>query len=543
MDPDVRNLPSPPELQWENWGEDTVINVTEVQLLFNGHQFGLSVEPLSPLLGCNKTLVGLDFISVPPSFEVPNPPPSPRKFRERLIFYLVSSHLEFGNYESTPKSELIVHSFTRVQSFSGPNPPKHTWKILENASRSFTPSVVTYVSPIPVRPQSEHLILVGVINTFGLLPPARTSPRKVPIGSTKVLNLLRKLDASGNRIVSLSSSLADAILSGRVPVDITYSLALASTPFLDILDTLYQADRILDDQPAGFSHSCTLGMLGAVIAAYRERALAVQSSNEDLTARWNTAHDLCSLVSCNEAFEDCKDGDIYDLDAVWQLTGLSAWIISLAERVLKECIMACDLSPDAVDKHSNENPSSMFAPRLDAPVLLHVVHPFALHTFITALSHVQKFCAYIKSLTARVESAQIARDVVVDLVSNSGIDFPALIIALERTRQDVLGLDQTISNLTQASIVTKATLFIKPHDLVEGAGNPSKKDNYKDVISKNILLGIATSMTCLQCGGKTALAEVITKGGSVSSRWRAWEKKWRLRCICGGRWTSNMVSI
>lgn len=32
-----------------------------------------------------------------------------------------------------------------------------------------------------------------------------------------------------------------------------------------------------------------------------------------LTARWKTAHDMCSVVALNSAFEDCRDDDSYDL--------------------------------------------------------------------------------------------------------------------------------------------------------------------------------------------------------------------------------------
>ncbi|KAG6917962.1 hypothetical protein DXG01_017146 [Tephrocybe rancida] len=116
---------------------------------------------------------------------------------------------------------------------------------------------------------------------------------------------------------------------------------------------------------------------------------------------------------------------------------MSAWVISLTERLLKQCVMSSDLSSKDLEEQS---PSS-FAPPLDVPVLLHIGHPFALDNFIVALSHVQKFCAYIKSLAPRGESAQIARDIVVDLIGNSGIELSDLINSLEHTRQELMGLE------------------------------------------------------------------------------------------------------
>lgn len=38
-----------------------------------------------------------------------------------------------------------------------------------------------------------------------------------------------------------------------------------------------------------------------------------EADRETLTSRWQTAHDMCSLVTCNTAFEDCKEGETYDL--------------------------------------------------------------------------------------------------------------------------------------------------------------------------------------------------------------------------------------
>jgi len=34
---------------------------------------------------------------------------------------------------------------------------------------------------------------------------------------------------------------------------------------------------------------------------------------ELLTAKWRTAHDLCSVVACNMVFNNCAERDSYDL--------------------------------------------------------------------------------------------------------------------------------------------------------------------------------------------------------------------------------------
>ncbi len=45
----------------------------------------------------------------------------------------------------------------------------------------------------------------------------------------------------------------------------------------------------------------------------RSRRAKDQSEKETLDARWQSAHDLCSLAACNAAFEDCRDADGPDL--------------------------------------------------------------------------------------------------------------------------------------------------------------------------------------------------------------------------------------
>lgn len=52
-----------------------------------------------------------------------------------------------------------------------------------------------------------------------------------------------------------------------------------------------------------------------------------------------------------------------------------------------------------------------------------------------------QFRGYLGSLSARGENAQIARDVLIDLVDNSGIDFGALVLLLSECLKDCQLLD------------------------------------------------------------------------------------------------------
>ncbi|KAF5381080.1 hypothetical protein D9615_004015 [Tricholomella constricta] len=582
--PEDMNQPLPPNLQameWENWGEEVTINLCEIHLRYNGTNIGFVVEMLPPIRHCGSTLVDLNFISIPPSLDVQKSSSSPRKnYNERgqFQFYLTSSFLNFDDYNSPPKSELVVHSVGRPQTSPGSNSPKPTWKFNKTAVRSFTPSVLTFISHSTVRSDSGRpLIYAGIVDTSGILPRAPSRIKKASVGNIRVLNLsdltdnedyqpspilcdvdkmgqdppfnavlspngaflctissslwpvrtsIQSLpslkdskDASGKQIYPLAAPLASAVISGRPAIDITHALALASIPLSDVLDTLYQTNHILEGHRDGFSHAWTLELLGEIMAVYRERSLCAQDEEKyNLTMRWKTAHDICSLSACNKAFEDCQDGETYDLDAVWQLIGLLTWVVSFTEKVLKQCVLSSDLAPGDVKKEIDDKSSvldlSRLSPPLDVPVLLHLGHPFALKIFMTALSHVQRCRAYVGSLSARGENAQIARDVLVDLVDSSGVDFAALKTALVPTLEEMqafdrdscrraliscrptpamhLHLSKVIQKVTQPSVLNKPILFIKPQDLVDGVArlcSAPKKDRDKDVHVMSAVLG------------------------------------------------------
>lgn len=78
---------------------------------------------------------------------------------------------------------------------------------------------------------------------------------------------------------------------------------------------------------------------------------------------------------------------------------------------------------------------------LDAPRLLHLVHPFALEHLSAVSTHVRHFRAYLGTLSASSENAQIARDVLSDLVDTSGVDITALEPFLVECAQDCRTLD------------------------------------------------------------------------------------------------------
>lgn len=208
-------------------------------------------------------------------------------------------------------------------------------------------------------------------------------------------------------------------------------------------------------------------------------------------------------------------------------------------------------------------------------VLLHLAHPSALKSLHATVSSIARFKNNIGSLSASEENSQIAKSVLTDLIDCAGVDLGALepvlaellveakkfggkclwlsaIILLirfkvEETRRSLALCEPTsamssyiknaIEKVTNATIVNKPRLFIKPSELMDGVPHifDARKDKAKDIISKGTLGGRAQGVVCLRCGSKSEV------GGGMnvvhaSDSWRAWEKLWVKHCICAGTW-------
>ncbi|KAJ6630883.1 hypothetical protein B0H10DRAFT_862010 [Mycena sp. CBHHK59/15] len=149
-------------------GRGPSIELCEVRLEFDGAFMVLSAKPLPPLHQPGLGLTNLIFISAPPApSEVTEPPSSSQKMG---TMYLASSYLDFGDYTSTPTSELVLHSFTRVVE---PNPSggheSGPWICRHEATRSFTES--------------------GILESSGPLSRDKSKAKEIAIGVTRVFKL------------------------------------------------------------------------------------------------------------------------------------------------------------------------------------------------------------------------------------------------------------------------------------------------------------------------------------------------------------------
>jgi len=241
---------------------------------------------------------------------------------------------------------------------------------------------------------------------------------------------------------------------------------------------------------------------------------------------------------------------------------------------VKECILFSDVSGTAPSHQFSNNlfgsgsPSSSESKTraLDSPTLLHLIQPFALTNLHGALGHVKRLRKQLGALSAKGETAQIAKDILIDLVDCSGIDLNALesIFVESMPEAKALGTDEArrslalchpttamdallrkvISKLTTSNVLDKPRLFLKASDLADETSGLSvnehpDKGNDKDVISKGVLINRGPSFVCLGCGDRSEVGGITA--GYISLGWRAWEKMWTSRCICGGSWASGTI--
>ncbi|KAF8163366.1 hypothetical protein B0H34DRAFT_650242 [Crassisporium funariophilum] len=620
-------LQEPRPMDWETSGDERTIELFEVHLRFDAsYMMAVISNPLPPMDYVATSLTNLVFICAPPAPASPVPPdlirsPSLRKPNvvEKGKMYLSIASLDFHNYSAPPTSQLLLYSLTHKSVIRG-----SAWTVHLEASRSFQSSVVTYIKPfVDFSSPNAAQIYACLINTSVSLAQDKQSRRKeTPVGAIKVLNikdlgdnadyeqveiewptsqigvdlpLFATVSPNSTLLCTVSSSillsqtathslpkpiesstsqsnlpqlslfLVKSILGRISSADVIHSICSTNIHLADSEEILYRALDVLERHKPGMPYSSTWEIMGIAGEVYKMKASLSKDDLEiaDFNNRWHTAHDVCSIAACNIGFEDCKEGETYDLEGVWQLIKMSTWIVDFTEQLLKACVLWSNPVAEMEEIVPVDLHISSIAPTV--PILLHITHPFTLQNLIAALKHVRTFRTFLGSLPAGGENSQIAKEVLIDVVDCSGVDFESLILILEENLVKVQKFDtqecrralarcqpsgiaqaylnQIIHKLTQpATILNKSTLFIKPYDLVDGITRLSvgtyRKDNEKDVVTKGMLMKTSAKSVCLRCGGKTAVDKDVRVSGVTSSKWRTWEKMWFLRCVCGGPWST-----
>ena len=212
-----------------------------------------------------------------------------------------------------------------------------------------------------------------------------------------------------------------------------------------------------------------------------------------------------------------------------------------------------------------------------------MAHPYALQNLKQLLTHVNAFQQVLNNKPASGENSQMAKDVLVDLVTCSGLKLDSLIMTLSECIEEsqVLpgkspsfvmfvsyliiqtsvddaykslascqpvfamksALKKAVQKISNPSHVDKPRLFIKSAELVDGLsrmsiGDRPQKANDEDVVSKSSLARHGAISECIRCGGRTTLGGKGTPvdRNYVPLRWGVWERIWTIQCICGGSW-------
>lgn len=126
--------------------------------------------------------------------------------------------------------------------------------------------------------------------------------------------------------------------------DVIHRLSLPSHPLSELQDLLRELALLIKQEDTNSSRSALKDVVGFFLEAYRcvlsclcngsdtdrwrtapisTRARNTSSPEQDeLSVRWRTAQDICSVIACHSAFEEYKDGDLLNLSRGFQLIPL-----------------------------------------------------------------------------------------------------------------------------------------------------------------------------------------------------------------------------
>ncbi|RPD66418.1 hypothetical protein L226DRAFT_530522 [Lentinus tigrinus ALCF2SS1-7] len=608
--------------EWELWGEEHTISLCEVRLEYKPGTKPVLSRPLPPIYHPGS-LVDLVFYCPPPSRSArPSSsgsakPDSKGPASNVRTLYLAATFFDPDEYTSLPKSEIVSYTFM------APGTPASYWVLRGEHKRQSQTKVPCFLLPSI----SRGGFVAGFLDAGGLLPRRKSKTKETATGAIEVLKLpdlsthgdwdsvpiLSHVQAgtidvpasaalspnetlmcgisspllgshqsiqvlprrvsgetslvlTGHLLGDLSRHLVAAIHARYSPSDVIHALAVPTLPTEVTVNTLDKAFATMEADSCGLMEMWTGELLGVATEVYSARTHRLERGPEqDLcAARWQTAHEMSSLSACCSAFDTCREGDSYDLDAVWQLLGMTSWVIEFVEKILKECIFV------------GERPGQPTMPgskgtTLDSPIFLHLVHPYSLSRLHTAMGHVKRFHDQVSKLTAKGENSHIAKDFLLDITEGSGVDLQLLGPFLAEILQESKSLNaqdlrrslascspvpalqphirKVINKVLTSKAIDRARLFIKPSELSDGlarlslsdsepAAPDTLKDKNIDVVKKSALGQKKKASVCVRCGGRSEVALDVQTMDKTLSRWQTWEKAWQQRCVCGGSWLS-----
>ncbi|KAN0140728.1 hypothetical protein V8E53_001172 [Lactarius tabidus] len=515
---------------WESWVQASNIELCEVRLVFDGLRTCLSTSPLPPLRCDAHPLSSIVFCPGDPQYAVmaesSSGPVLPK-------MYLCLAHLAIGQHDgyalgmenpvlidsTLPKSELVVFGLSRRMH---PNAFVSEWSSTRLTSKAMS-ETLTFILPHRGSPRASAIV-AGSLSVQGTASSKQKTFVKTPCGSVTILQLPSLevhpdwsvepllmgwgegssvypphsvalspnavLFLLGHRSVSnFASVLVSAIRFKRTIADVSHQLSLSSTSVQEVENVLYNVLEALETQDDGLRDVWVQEFFGVLVEVYRLKGEREQKAlaKEDFRIRWKAMFDLCSVIACHSAFEDCVDGDSIGLDNVWPLTVLSTWFMDFLEEMMRECVLLGDsregLADEAIEKQTI--PSTH-------PILSVLLFPDALAKLRLTVGDVKRFYEYLKNLETSGENGVMSKNALLDTVDGSGVHLEALDSLLAHISNKVktsnatdlrqslvacspvprlcpllIGITQEIS---KSNAIDKSRLFIKVVDFVSEVG-------------------------------------------------------------------------
>jgi hypothetical protein len=146
------------------------------------------------------------------------------------------------------------------------------------------------------------------------------------------------------RVPDFVSALISAMRSKRTVSDVAHQLSLGSVSVQEVESVLCEVLEALESHDYGLRDVWFHEFLGILLEVYRLKGERMQKKldKDDFATRWKTIRDLCSVIACHSAFEDCMDGDDVGLENSWPLIVQSTWFVDFLEELMRECVLLGD---------------------------------------------------------------------------------------------------------------------------------------------------------------------------------------------------------
>ncbi|TEB36387.1 hypothetical protein FA13DRAFT_1904095 [Coprinellus micaceus] len=425
--------------------------------------------PLRALEVKNR-ITDMSFISYPPP-----------KGNQQSTLMLGICTLEMDEYDST----IPIRSTYQLYTVKAPKgPPTSSSALVGPGPRRTFDGALTFVFPVSQNlGNADRLLFAGLVDVSSSTSKTYSRKKEVAIGLTRVLNAADLTDnvewettplwsssqRNGGIGVPISAgispnekqvwtssftiwhsyttlnplpqrhrevdhplpdglAIALAILARKSTSDILHSLSQATPPSDSVVDIITTALTALQKCERVPSVWITGSMMGVALSIYRSMAKHCEDEErrQRYTERWRAAHDMMSMVSCLTAFHEASKADFL-------------------KRLLKACVVATTVPNDKPSQGEDDlfgsTPNSPIAREQFDPVLINLIHPFALTALSTVLESIQKFKELVDRNALSGEDLAAGRHVLDDLVVTCPTQIPELLKVLSEAKVEAGELD------------------------------------------------------------------------------------------------------